>query len=58
MHPATLRLQTGHPRLSEEHAGPLGTGRPCMQVQGQEVCLALCCSVSLIGPQGHVVLFH
>lgn len=49
LHPAPLRLPTGHPRLGEEHAGALREGQPGVQVQGQEVGAALCCPVSPTG---------
>lgn len=49
LHPAPLRLPTGHPRLGEEHAGALREGQPGVQIQGQEVGAALCRSVSPTG---------
>lgn len=49
LHTAPLCLPTGHPRLGEEYAGALREGRPGVQVQGQEVSVALCRSVSSTG---------
>lgn len=58
LHPSPLRVQTGKPQLSEEHGGPLGAAWPRLQVEGQEVGPALCCSVSLIVPRGQVFPSH
>lgn len=49
LHTASLCLPTGHPRLGEEHAGALWERQSCVQVQGQEVSVALCRSVSSTG---------